>query len=133
MRRGVHEKTGKWLESWPHCVQCINTILRTRLHGRPWARDFGARVKDLQDQNAAARFLIEFTREIMDALDDGEEPGFALTSFELVEGGRDGRFVFIMIGTYYPRGHEGDFSLSETRRAELPANDNIQGLELVAA
>ncbi|MBA4784125.1 MAG: baseplate assembly protein [Rhizobiales bacterium] len=133
MRSGVNQRTGTWLEGFEHCVQSIGMILRTRLASRPWARDFGSRVPDLQDQNAANRFLIEFARDTVEAL-EADEPGFVVSEFRLDEGGRDGRFVFIIVGLFYPRGHLGDYSLTESREIAVSGQGrDLSGLEAVAA
>lgn len=121
MRVGVNEATGEWLTGWPHCVQSIGVILRTRVGSRPWFRDFGAAVKDLQDANAINAVLMEFARDIAEAL-LAYEPGFQLTDFELVDAGRDGVFAFELRGDFFPAGHLGDFSVKEERTVVMGAN-----------
>jgi phage baseplate assembly protein W len=132
MRTGVDERTGKLLTGWAHCVQSIGVILRTRIGSRPWAREFGAAVKDLQDQNATNRTLLEFARDTAIALENFE-PGFRLSAFELLAAGRDGVFEFRLSGDFYPRGHLGDFSLKEDRDLTIAGNaGSLERLEAIA-
>lgn len=131
MRYGVDERTGKWLTGWAHCVQSIGVILRTRIGTRPWARSFGAAVKDLQDQNGVNPVLLEFARDTAAAL-DAFEPGFKLTGFELLDAGRDGFFAFELSGDFYPRGHLGDYSIKDNRSLAVTGTaGNLEGLEAI--
>ncbi|MEI2387478.1 baseplate assembly protein [Breoghania sp. JC706] len=123
MRTGMNAETGEVLTGWDHCVQSLAKILRTRVNTRVMRRHFGSRVPELQDANASPLTLFELYVALAEAIDDPDtgEPGYSLRSIEMAVGGRDGRFVFILEGTFYPRGHLGDFSISEDRRAAIPA------------
>ncbi|MDP9590123.1 UNVERIFIED_ORG: phage baseplate assembly protein W [Shinella zoogloeoides] len=117
MRVGIDARTGKVLTDWAHCVQSIRKCLTTRFASRVMRRHLGSDVPELQDENPDPATIIRLYVSVANALNDpaGGEPGFNLTSIELVRGGRDGRFVFLLDGDYFPRGHLGDFSLKETR------------------
>ncbi|MCT7668209.1 GPW/gp25 family protein [Shinella kummerowiae] len=119
MRTGVDARTGKVLTGWDHCVQSIGRCLTTRIASRVQRRHLGCLVPELQDDNADPLTIMKAYVSIADALNDekGGEPGFNLTSIDLVRGGRDGRFVFLMDGDHYPNGHLGDWSVSEPRTA----------------
>lgn len=123
MRTGIDAQTGKLLTGWAHCVQSIGKCLTTRFETRMLRRHLGSLVPELQDQNADAMTIFKVYMAIADALNDPDsgEPGFSLQTIEMVEYGRAGRFVFILDGTYYPRGHLGDYSLKEKRQARLDA------------
>lgn len=117
MRAGVDAHTGKPLTGWDHCVQSIGKCVATRLGSRVMRRHLRSAVKSLQDDSADAGTIFRAYVAIVEALSDpdGGEPGFNLTSIELVDGGRSGRFVFLLDGIYYPLGHRGDFSVREDR------------------
>lgn len=117
MRAGIDARTGKVLAGWAHCAQSIGKCLTTRFASRVMRRHIGSEVPELQDENPDPATILRLYVSIATALNDpaGGEPGFNLTSIELVRGGRDGRFVFLLDGDYFPRGHLGDFSLKEGR------------------
>lgn len=122
MRTGIDATTGQVLEGWPHVVQSLGKIVRTRVNTRTMYRHLGSRVPELQDANANPRTLFELYAALAEAIEDETdgEPGFRLDTIELVIGGRDGRFAFDLGGAYFPRGHLGDFSLEENRQAIIP-------------
>lgn len=122
MRTGIDAETGKVLTGWPHCVQSIRRCLSSRFGSRVMHRHIGSQVPALQDDNADPGTIMRLYGAIAEALadPDGGEPGFNLTSIDLVRGGRDGRFVFMLEGEYFPRGHLGDFSVREARGAAMP-------------
>lgn len=117
MRTGIDARTGKVLTDWAHCVQSIGKCLTTRFGTRVMRRHIGSEVPELQDENPDPATIMRLYVSIAKALNDpaGGEPGFNLTSIDLVRSGRDGRFVFILDGDYFPRGHLGDFSIKESR------------------
>ncbi|MAA97777.1 MAG: baseplate assembly protein [Stappia sp.] len=121
MRTGISATTGRVLTGWDHCVQSLAKILTTRFNSRVMRRDFGSRVPDLQDANANERTLLELYVAIAEAVEDpvNGEPGFRLRTIELAAGGRSGRFVFLLEGDYFPRGHLGDHSIREARVADI--------------
>lgn len=118
MRHGVDPQTGNWLTGWEHCLACLNHLFTTRIGTVPWRRLYGAAIKSLQDRNATSNTIIDFYSAIADAVDK-HEPGFRLRTIELVKGGRDGQFQFLVTGIFYPRGHLGDYSIEEDRSNEF--------------
>ncbi|MBB4302354.1 hypothetical protein GGD81_001381 [Rhodobium orientis] len=131
-RTGINAETGKLLVGWPHCEQSIRKILSTRFNTRTRYRHLGSDVPDLQDQNATDHTLLKLYTAVHAAIDDETdgEPGFDLTSIEMIEYGRAGRFAFMLDGIYYPNGHLGDFSIAEDRRAVIPVSTTAR-LDLV--
>ena len=127
MRTGLDAKTGEVLTGWDHCAQSIGTCITTRFASRVLRRHLGSNVPALQDQNADPATIFEVYRAIAEALNDpdGGEPGFNLKTVDLVEYGRAGRFVFLLEGDYFPRGHLGDFSIREDRVITLGAGGAV--------
>lgn len=117
MRAGIDARTGAVLTGWDHCAQSIGKCLTTRVAARVMRRHLGAGVLELQDENADAGTIFRAYVAIASALNDpdGGEPGFNLREIELVENGRTGRFMFLLTGDFFPRGHLGDFSIREDR------------------
>ncbi|KNY35681.1 baseplate assembly protein [Agrobacterium sp. SUL3] len=122
MRAGIDARTGKMLLGWKHCVQSIRKCLTTRLGSRVLRRHIGSVLRELQDGNADATTILAAYRAIADALNDpdGGEPGFSLQKIELLEYKRTGRFIFVLTGVWFPRGHLGDWSVYETVNTSWP-------------
>lgn len=124
MRTGIDAVTGKVLTGWSHCVQSIGRCLTTRIASRVQRRHLGCMVPELQDENADPATIMRSYVSIAEALNDpqGGEPGFNLTSIDLVRSGRDGRYVFVLDGDFFPNGHRGDWSVREPRSASWGRN-----------
>ena len=76
----------------------------------------------MQDHNASVDTIFDVFVAIANALSDpdGGEPGYRLRDIEVItSGARTGRFAFLLTGSYFPRGHLGDYSISETRSTQL--------------
>jgi phage baseplate assembly protein W len=129
-RHGMNAATGQLLSGWPHVVQSIGVILTTRLATRVMRRTFGSRLKELQDAPGNRRTLLEVYAAVADALAKWE-PGFRLQTVELTRAGPDGVYAFVLTGIYYPRGHLGDFTLSEPATTRLPVAVNDNGYVVV--
>jgi phage baseplate assembly protein W len=108
-RAGMDATTGRLVQGWDHCVQSIRTLLTTRIGTRLMRRSFGARIAELQDDNATRGALLTFYVAVGDAL-ARHEPGYRLTTLMMTRAGADGAFRLEMTGVYYPRGHLGDWS-----------------------
>jgi len=121
MRTGIDAETGKLLTGWAHCVQSIGKCLTTRFRTRMLRRHIGSLVPELQDQNSDPATIFRVYMAIAEAMNDpiSGEPGFGLQTIEMVEYGRSGRFVFLLDGIFYPRGHLGDWSLQERKSVRL--------------
>lgn len=122
MRTGVDAETGGMLTGWGHCAQSIGKCVTTRYASRVRARHIGSEVPELQDANATADTIFEVYMSIAEALNDPDagEPGFNLKTLELAHDARAGRFVFLLAGDYFPRGHLGDYSIREAVQTAVP-------------
>jgi phage baseplate assembly protein W len=123
MRSGIDRATGKLLTGWDHCVQSIAVILTTRVGSRVMRRAFGSAALELQDRNATSKRIMQIYAACASAIKRWE-PGFRLRTIKLTRGGADGVFAFEIAGIFYPRGHLGDYSASETVSAALAANQS---------
>lgn len=123
MRTGTDARTGMLLTGWDHCVQSIGIILTTRFGSRVMQRDFGSRLADLQDRNGTPKLIMEMYAAVAEALRRWE-PGFRLRTVQLMRAGADGVFAFEIAGIFYPRGHLGDYTVSEERSALIGAGES---------
>ena len=122
MRAGMDRTTGHLLTGWDHCAQSIIVILTTEIGARVMRRAFGSALHELQDRNPDGRTIMLAFSSIAAALRKWE-PGFKLQRIVPETIGADGVAVFSLSGTFYPRGHLGDYSLAEQRDLHV-ANDN---------
>ena len=111
-RLGTNKLTGKLLYGFAHCVQSIWDILTTRFNTRVMLLNYGSDVPSLIDKPGNRETFARFYSAIAVALQNWE-PGFRVTQFNIVDANQDGQFTIEMIGIFYPRGHLGDYSVSE--------------------
>lgn len=130
MRTGIDDRTGQILTGWDHCVQSIRLILTTRVGALVMRRDFGGGLVELQDRNPSPRVMMEAFVRIATAIRQWE-PGFRLQQIAMTRSGPDGIYVLDMVGIFYPRGHLGDYSVSETRSAAIRGHANDNGITFV--
>lgn len=123
MRTGTDARTGELLTGWAHCRQSLGHVLTTVIGSIVMARDYGSAALALQDRNATPMRIMQIYAGIAAAI-RAHEPGYRLRTVQLVRYGADGAFAFLLSGIFYPRGHLGDYSVSEEREAVLAANDN---------
>lgn len=119
---GMSRTTGKYLEGYAHLVQSVGDILSTPLLTRVWRRDYGGHGTYLLDKPASEETLISFTIAIGDAINKWE-PRYRLNRIWFEEANQDGHFILNIDGTYYPRGHLGDFTTGVKQGIELPLPD----------
>ena len=124
MRAGIDRETGRLLTGWEHCAQSIGVVLTTRIGWRLMRRSFGSRLRDLQDRNPDQPTLLAAFVTIAEALRRWE-PGFRLERIVPERIGADGVTVVTLVGTYFPRGHLGDYSLAEPRSARYGAGFRV--------
>lgn len=120
---GVDRRIGAVLTGWDHVRQSIAVILTTPIGSRIMRREFGSEVPFLIDRPMTDRVIVAVYAASANALRRWE-PRFRLTSCRFVEPSADGSLGLALGGTYYPRGHLGDFT---------PANESMTAVVSFAA
>ncbi|MEI9428735.1 GPW/gp25 family protein [Mesorhizobium sp. Cs1299R1N3] len=115
---GVDRQTGGILTGWEHVKQSIEVILTTPIGSRVMRRDFGSRLMSLIDAPMNDRVVLAAYSAVADALAKWE-PRYRLETVNIDAAGASGAITFLLSGTYYPRGHLGDFSDGSARLAEI--------------
>lgn len=125
---GLNRFTGKILDGWPHVEQSVGVIVTTALESRVMRRDFGSRLPRLVDAPISPATLIDFYAATAGAVAKWERR-FRIVRMSigrLEDGTPDtagiaaGRLALLADGIYFPRGHLGDFSISEPKRVTVP-------------
>lgn len=103
---GVDRRTGKWLQGWPHVVQSIEMIIKTRTLTRVIRREFGSEVPRLQDYPAQERFVLGLYVSVAVGIARWE-PRFELERLQLVEVNSRGQVGLQLHGIWHELGHLG--------------------------
>lgn len=106
-RRGGRPSTG-----WQHVQQSIDILLTTPVGARVMRREFGSEVPDLVDRKMTPRLILALYAAAAAAIRRWE-PRFRLTRAAVSEASEQGRLGLVLYGTYFPRGHLGDYSVAE--------------------
>lgn len=109
---GISAGVGTVLTDWAHVQQSIATILTTPLGSRVMRRDFGSNLFDLIDAKMVQKNVLAVYSASALAIARWE-PRFRVTGVNIDELSAAGRLVLNIFGTYYPRGHLGDYSVAE--------------------
>jgi phage baseplate assembly protein W len=97
---------GGAVEGWPHVVQSIEAILKTRMNTRVFRREFGSDVSQMVDMPANDANVIALYVAVAEAIDRWE-PRFSLTDTSLSLRA-DGVMTLQLEGSYLPNAHLGD-------------------------
>lgn len=97
---------GGAVEGWPHVVQSIEAILKTRINTRVFRREFGSDVSQMVDMPANDANVIALYVAVAEAIDRWE-PRFSLTDTGLSLRA-DGVMTLQLEGSYLPNAHLGD-------------------------
>lgn len=109
---GLNAEAGSPLSDWPHVEQSIRKILTTAIGSRVMRRTFGSDLPDLVDRKmTAANILKVYSAAALAIL--RWEPRFRMSAGRIVNADATGRLGIEIYGTYYPRGHLGDYSVAE--------------------
>lgn len=114
---GTRRDAAAMLDGFGHVVQSMAAILTTPVGSRIMRRDFGSDVPDLIDRPLNEATVLDAMVAAADAL-DRFEPRFRVETVS-VDGGGDGHLIVGLAGTYFPRGHLGDFTRAEARETAV--------------
>lgn len=106
------------LTDWDHVAQSIAVILTTPIGSRVMRRDFGSELFDLVDAKMTQRTILAIYGAAATAIARWE-PRFRLEQAAIRDAKPDGRVELALAGVYFPRGHLGDFSVSESATARV--------------
>ncbi|MCO5153380.1 MULTISPECIES: GPW/gp25 family protein [unclassified Shinella] len=115
---GVSAATGAVLTGWPHVEQSISKILRTPIGSRVMRRDFGSDLPDMIDAKMAQRNVLALYSAAATAIARWE-PRFRMKGGAVTRAEATGVIALNIYGTYYPRGHHGDYTVSEDATARI--------------
>jgi len=115
---GVNAATGAALTGWAHVQQSISKILRTPIGSRVMRRDFGSDLPDLVDAKMTQRNVLAVYSAAATAIARWE-PRFRMRGGAVTAAEPTGRLALNIYGTYYPRGHLGDYTVAEDATARV--------------
>lgn len=115
---GVNAVTGKLLTDWDHTQQSIRKILTTPKYTRVMRRLFGGRTPDFIDLKMTRRNILALYSDAAKSILQWE-PRYRMSSGRVVQADETGAVALEIYGTYYPRGHRGDYSVSESRSVRI--------------
>lgn len=116
---GISRDAGVVLEDFDHVQQSVGVILTTPIGSRVMRREFGSELFDLIDRPMSDRVILAIYAAAVIAIARWE-PRYALTGCRLIAAGADGAMTLEFEGTYYPRGHLGDFTPEQPRSLIIP-------------
>lgn len=117
---GMDRITGLALSGWAHVAQSLGVLFTTPKGSRVMRRALGTDVPRLVDAPMSPATLIDFYAGAAEGI-DLYEPRFKPTRFGTVSASADGGLSIACEGIYFPRGHLGDFSVSEPKNATVSA------------
>lgn len=110
---GFSRETGKVLTGFDHVQQSIGVILNTLLATRVMKRDFGSTLPELVDRPMTDKNLLSVYSASAEAIRKWE-PRFVPSGFKFSRADGAGSVSVSVTGTYYPNGHLGDYSTSNS-------------------
>ena len=115
---GVDQRTGRVLTDWAHVQQSIGVILTTPIGSVPMRRDFGSELPDMVDRKMTGRNVLALYAACAVAIDRWE-PRFRLKRASVNSASAGGVLALSLFGTYFPRGHRGDYSVAQDASARV--------------
>ena len=115
--------SGADIAGWPHVLQSLEEIFKTRFAERVMREWFGSMVPAFLGENMTVQTIVPFFAAIASAIEQWE-PRYRVLRVVPESVGRDGRLRVMIEGEYRPRALLGDFTPEGVRRVFLAANDN---------
>lgn len=115
---GVNAATGAALTGWQHVQQSIKKILTTPIGSRVMRREFGSDLPDLVDTKMNQRNVLAVYSAAATAVARWE-PRFRMRGGAVERAEPTGVLALVIYGTYFPRGHLGDYSVAEDATARV--------------
>lgn len=115
---GMDRITGRSLSGWPHVEQSLGVLLTTPLRSRIMRRALGAGVQRRVDMPISPATLIDLYADVATAITKFE-PRYRVTRMRLPSDPTAGAISLLLEGVYFPRGHLGDFSISQPKSAAV--------------
>jgi phage baseplate assembly protein W len=115
---GVNAATGAALTGWQHVQQSIKKILTTPIGSRVMRREFGSDLPDLVDTKMVQRNVLAVYSAAATAIARWE-PRFRMRGGAVERAEPTGVLALVIYGTYFPRGHLGDYSVAEDATARV--------------
>ena len=115
---GVNAATGAALTGWQHVQQSIKKILTTPIGSRVMRREFGSDLPDLVDSKMIQRNVLAVYSAAATAIARWE-PRFRMRGGADERAEPTGVLALVIYGTYFPRGHLGDYSVAEDATARV--------------
>lgn len=123
---GLNGETGGILTGFDHVQQSIRCILTTPIGSRVMRRDFGSELFELIDRPLTDQVILAIYAAVVMALAPRKvgsreygEPRFAVKQLYVQRLDATGTVELQISGTYYPRGHLGDFSIAENATSRI--------------
>jgi phage baseplate assembly protein W len=116
---GIDRFTGAPLDGWPHVAQSLGVLFTTPHGSRVMRRHVGSKVPRLIDSPISPNTIIDFYAAVAEAV-TAFEPRFKVSRMKIDPETVGGHLVVAIQGVYYPRGHLGDYSVSEPKTVSVP-------------
>jgi uncharacterized protein len=120
---GLNGVTGGLLTDWEHVQQSVAKILTTPIGSRVMRRDFGSNLYDLIDAKIIRQNVLAVYAASAVAINKWE-PRFRITRARVDDVTPAGVLTLVLFGTYYPRGHFGDYSIAEDQSLRVVFENN---------
>lgn len=115
---GIDRNTGKMIDGWAHVQQSLGVLFTTSLNSRVMRRYVGTNVPRQVDSPMSPLTLMDCYAAA--AASAKFEPRFRITKMQVITAEASGQLSIAIQGVYYPRGHLGDFTVSEPKTASVP-------------